>query len=216
MTALRLPRSPRLMIAAALCAMGLGVVAAPSDAQARHDQHRNDGTRCVAGAVTAFGTVLPDTRAREVRVRPRAACRVAVNRCHNRLERLRDRTGRAFPFARCQVLRREVASNHGGPRHAAPAIRCTAEAFTRRGRPIGQTRASETRRVENRACQAALNTCENRLDRQRDVTGRGFRRARCEVVRTRSAHASQVPHSAPRHSQGRPGLSLTFLGSKSF
>lgn len=68
-------------------------------------------TRCTAVAVQANGNRLRATRSVEVRARPRAACRVAVRGCENRLDRLRYNTGRRMPFARCEVVRQVRVSD---------------------------------------------------------------------------------------------------------
>lgn len=61
--------------------------------------------------------------------------------------------------------------------------RCHAVAIRANGASIPPTRASEVRRYERRACNAAIRRCERRLDRLRYTRGRPMPYARCEVVR---------------------------------
>lgn len=149
-------------------------------------------TRCSAHAITAIGTVVPRTKSVEVRKASGRACRAAVRDCELRLDRQRARTGFGFPYARCEVadrvkLRRGDGGGHASfkaKRRFAPEVRCVAKAFTRRGRELSNTRAVEIGVGERRACVAALNRCEHKLDMKRLRSGRGFPRASCEVVRS--------------------------------
>lgn len=142
----------------------------------------HDRIRCIAGAQTVIGGILPGTRAEATRKRSRRACGIALNRCEARLDDKRAKTGLPFPLARCKVLDRDRIA-------AVSQTRCEAKAFTRRGRALSKTHAAETRKKRRAACRVALNRCEARLDRKRIRDDRNYRYARCEVTKTKKVYA---------------------------
>lgn len=141
--------------------------------------------KCVAAAETRLGKELRGTREAAVRPRAKRACKIALNECAFRLDKLRDRTGRALPFATCRVQFRERVANFH-------KVRCAAQAFTRRGFEVSGTRAVEVRRKRKVACNVALDRCERRLDRKQFKTGK-FRHARCEVTGTKRVAFDHKP-----------------------
>lgn len=166
----RLISKPRALFAAAACALAFGVMGAAPAQAAQHGE-----TRCVAQAVTIFGDRVSGTKSRETRKSARRACRAAIRECDARIDRRRN------PLAECRVIRR-VSVNK--PVAAKPLTRCVAEAFTRRGRALDNTKAVEVSKRQRVACGNALDRCERKLDRKRDRTGRNLPHARCEVTRT--------------------------------
>ncbi|MEL6977163.1 MAG: hypothetical protein AAGM38_00595 [Pseudomonadota bacterium] len=160
----------KALLAAAIGAVGFFAMgAAPAAASS---------VKCVASAETKLGKELRDTREAATRNRARRACGVALDKCERSLDRLRHRTGRPFRFATCRVQDRiRVAEAH--------RVRCAAQAFTRRGFEVSNTRAAEVRRNRRAACRVAIDRCERKLERKRDVTGKRFPHARCEVTGTR-------------------------------
>ena len=70
-------------------------------------------TRCVAVAFRRNGARLKGTRGVAERKVQRRACRVAMRECRQRLDNKRYRTGRPFPFARCEVARVKRVAAHG-------------------------------------------------------------------------------------------------------
>lgn len=150
-----------------------------------HKPYVHDGARCVAGAKTAIGSILPGTRKAAVRPGFKGACSIALNRCARSLDKKRIHDGFAYPFARCQILDRGyVSAGYGGPKEVL-GTRCVAKGFTRNGLVVHDTRAAETRRYRKRACSVALNKCEKRLDYKRRVIGHNLPYARCKVTKTK-------------------------------
>ncbi|MEO0719508.1 MAG: hypothetical protein AAFZ06_11620 [Pseudomonadota bacterium] len=160
----------RLAAVATICALGFGLFnAAPAEASSR--DHK---TRCVAQAKTVYGDKVRGTKTSETRWKQRKACRVAVRKCEDRINR------RTNPYAQCEVIRRVKIDVR--PKATKVRYRCEAEAFTRRGRALSKTFASDVAKKQRSACRTAINRCERRLDDKRYDTGRNFPNARCEVV----------------------------------
>jgi hypothetical protein len=86
-----------LIAAAAFSIAGISVVSVtPAEA----------ATRCVAHAYTIFGKPIRGTKASRTARRGQHACRVALNRCHRKLNRVRHFHRFNYPLARCHVTRR--------------------------------------------------------------------------------------------------------------
>jgi hypothetical protein len=91
---------------------------------------------------------------------------------------------------------------------AEAAVRCVAVAERINGARVPSTRTAVERRREARACNIAINICEEKLHERRFITGRPMPFARCNVVRVRHvgyAGPSRGYYPAPPPRYDGPG-----------
>lgn len=138
---------------------------------------------CKVGARRMLGSIVKGTVKHVVHRRLDSACAVALTECRASLESLRGSGKRFIRTAKCKVLRRQTEIA------ASTVHRCVAKAYTRRGNPLSHTRSVQLRVNERQACVAALDGCDRRLAAKRVNDGYNYRRAVCEVVRSREMAA---------------------------